>query len=396
MICKTWSKSSYGLFKMCPFAYHGYKELGRSQAFSEKAAHGKWVHDARMKVCLGQMPLEDAIAEAPTLEAANAIEKLVTEDPLLEHQKSLEYEQQILLGKTGKPVTTRNGATHIMIIDRFGPVDDVLEVDDVKFVHPLFENENMAEIEAYVYAAHTRYPRPKIVRFRYLFARSGNIVTYEFEKNEVKGLWKKLKEYRQEILDAEPEPNPGDHCANWYGTGPCQFAGKECPVALDSLPIVLENALPDPAVEIKRLPMSKAAPAAFMAVLHGTVQPDQIDPEIASLVWTASEQIKDGRSAVEKILKSAMAEKNLTFPYGKKTLGLASGESIKLFGDSLAGREAALEIMIEAGWPARKIAQYIQMRPDPFRRPKPGDESVCHKIVKQCVESSGRVGIKEI
>jgi hypothetical protein len=366
-----------------------YHNWGYKQPFSEAARIGNWGHAARVRICTGKSNLSEELSEIPVPWMAEALSWVVNEDPLYDHREDMQYEKQVRLSRSGRIVRGTKSTKFMMILDRVGMVDDICEIDDLKFSHPDYQNRDETEIAAYLLAGQKLYPKSKICRFRYVYARSQTVDVVEVPTKEIKELYfQRLLERLEHIEEAEPNPTPGPHCESWFGSGPCQFAGRECPIAVELLPVAVENLTPTrmSTQKILRLPREKAAPQAFMALLHNQLSQEEITPEILSLAYEAGQQITQGNKQVKAAIKAAMSEKNYRIPYGEEWIGLEQQDKLSIAGQSSLANWMALKVMLRDGWPDARIAPYISFNLAKLRNPNPGDEELCRTILEICTE----------
>ena len=252
-------------------------------------------------------------------EVADWLNKAVANDEFWSRRHEFDYEKRIALSLDGKVLKDWRRCEVMVILDRIGLIDGVVEIEDLKSNTPGFERDNPTERDTYVAAARKLYPDQDRFRFSYFYPRAPKRVawlyTYETENRVVvtgpKGetetheadtdpLWKRIIDRLAEIRATEPVPTPGAHCTNWYGQ-PCQFLGNGCPLG-DQLPEILRDVpVVESPLDLDGLNHREKVWTAFVHLLAGD---DHITPEIASLALQGVQQLSGAVKAVDKVLRS--------------------------------------------------------------------------------------------
>lgn len=274
------SKSTYGVWKKCPWKAYAHKVLKLKSVDTKVASNGKEAHDLRMQVQSGATDINTALATASSREVGELTAKSIA-NSLYQDVTDEKHEQYY-----------HNEYIH-GYIDRCGRWNGKLFVEDLKTGR--FESDDVIERDFYsvlFWDAESK-PTDNELLFVRFFCRSGNHDEFHYSKADIEEARANIIEVVNQVKNSDPEPSPGDHCLNWYGR-PCEFLSTDCPLAKD-VPALVESAVP--------VGMAAVGPA-FMSIYQGGMQLSQIDNHTASLALQGVHQLKAASKAVEEFLKN--------------------------------------------------------------------------------------------
>lgn len=324
------SKSSLAMGRKCLAHLYNKKVLKIPDGDSLAASIGRDVHDWRAKILPGATDLESALAEISDPETTDllccAIAKSVY--PYEPDQKlEIHYQNDRFHG----------------YIDRCGRVNGRLFAEDLKTGR--WEDDDEQERDLYsvlAWDAQATQEDKEMVFVRF-FCRSGNHHEFIYSAEGIENARERILLAVSELEAAEPIPNPGAHCLNWYGR-PCGYHGTDhCPLAAD-VPALVDAALP---VEMQEIGQ------AFMSIYRGLAQGD-ILPSTASLALQGVHQIEAAAKIVEGALKE-WSDNNGPIDVGEDKFGwfgVADYEVNKAF---------ALQAMLASEMPIEEIAKTVNL-----------------------------------
>ena len=370
MILKPLSKSTFAVFRVCPFKAHAFKNLGFERPSGFLAQTGKLIHDFRDRIERQTLTLEEAVSQIRDSEIASLLEKTVLYDPFHGPEFQKLTETHVKIDAEGNWVETDDQAVAYGYLDKVVFLADELVVDDLKTgtleYDYVFERHLYAGLLAK--AAQPDYERIRFVRY---FCRSGNRHEYLYEwkkgrngstslyvtdptgkRSRIRGKHgNPLVIYLQKILEkierTAPEPKPGSHCRNWFGA-PCDFRGNVCPLTKKLPRIVTVPGEPNPAEPLIKY--------AFLAFLKNT-SPDSIigmSPELASKAFDAVQQLEAGIKEVEKKLKM-WAENNGPISLHGELYGWDFRQELQI------DKEQALETLLSNNLTLSEIARAVNI-----------------------------------
>lgn len=325
------SKSSMAMGRKCLKHLHNKKVLKIPDGDTIAASIGRDVHEWRAKILPGATSLETALAEISDPETTDLLCQTIAKSvyPYEPNQKlEIHYQNPQFHG----------------YIDRCGRVNNRLFAEDLKTGR--WEDDDEQERDLYSVLAWDALatPEDKEMVFVRFFCRSGNHHEFIYTPEGIEDARERTLLAVAELEAAEPIPNPGAHCLNWYGR-PCGYHGTEhCPLAAD-VPALVDATLP---VEMA------AIGQAFMAIYRGDFDAE-IPPTIASLALQGVHQIEAAAKIVKETLKS-WAETNGPIEVGDKDK----------FGwypvsDYEVNKTFALQVMLGSQMPTEEIAKTINL-----------------------------------
>lgn len=259
MECDVISKSTYQGALTCAWRQDQFTNHHIKSISSPPARRGNKAHKYKAKIDRGEMDFEEAEAQLMNdpdgdgPEVVDLVQGAINADPIMasitdDERKSLEIEKWRAVDSSGKAVSNRAKAVIHGYIDRsYLRADGTVVVDDLKT--GWMEADFALERYFYVALAMGRFPDAKKIQFAYLYARTGHypVWTYHVKsKGEIVETTpdEKYQEHKfrknpfvvyaenalEKVRGLPVVPTPGPHCENMYGA-PCQFLGKECPLA---------------------------------------------------------------------------------------------------------------------------------------------------------------------
>jgi hypothetical protein len=330
------SKSTVATARMCPWRAYAHKVLHLPSVANIYAKNGQDAHALWGEVLSGKLSLEDAMIKASNDEVAHLTKLAVMNEPLTS-----------VLGQQFE-VYTEVDADHVWLtrsgkglVCGFTDKEGIDASDDWWFVQDLktgrWEHDDPFERDLYVYLSYRRHGARPIKFIRY-FCRSGNAQVYHYSTDDITGrVTDTVFSTIEEVKAMSPDPNPGEHCENWFGS-PCQFLGNQCPAATDVPSLVGSN-----------LPADKASLGqGFLMVLNGDV-----DPESASRAYSACQQLQGAIDTVLGRVKDFARESPIRV--GDQLLGWNPRHSYSV------DKTFVLETLMDAGVPASDIARAVSI-----------------------------------
>jgi len=330
------SKSTVATAEMCAWKAYAHKVLKLPSTANIYARNGQDAHALWGEVLSGKLPLEEAMAKAPNNEVAQLTKLAVMNEPLtnvLGQQFEIYTEvdeDHVWLTRSGKGLVC--GFTDKEGIDAS---DNWWFVEDLKTGR--WEYDDPFERDLYVYLSSRRHGLRPIKFVRY-FCRSGNAQVYHYSEEDISGrVTDTVFATVEKIRAMSPDPNPGEHCENWFGS-PCQFLGNQCPAASDVPSLVGSN-----------LPADKASLGqAFLMVLN-----NEIDPETASRAYSACQHLQGALDTVMNRVKEHARQAPIRV--GDQLLGWNPRHQY------VVEKTFVLEALMDAGVPASDIARAVSI-----------------------------------
>ena len=320
------SKSRYNTWIKCHWRAYAEKVLGLKSKSSKQASNGNEVHDWRVQIQSGSTDMDTALAQASSpvvseLTAKSIANSLYTDIEDEKHEQF--YHNEYVHG----------------YVDRVGRLNGKLFVEDLKTGR--FESDDPIERDIYsvlVWDAEST-PDDEELLFVRFFCRSGNHDEFHYSRHDIEEARQVLIQIADDIRNSEPEPMPGPHCMNWYGR-PCEYQGKECPLAAD-VPALVGSAVPTGLPQIGK---------AFMSVYQGS----PLTPEIASMALQGVQQLEAAAKQVKETLKN-YSESNGPIDIGGAKYGMSAVPEYDV------DKAFALEAMVEAGLSLDEIAELVSI-----------------------------------
>ena len=324
------SKSTYSVWQKCPWKAYAYKVLGLRRADTKQAFNGREAHDLRVQIQSGATDIASALATASSQEVGELTAKSIANSlyPEIQDEKHEQY--------------YHNEYVH-GYVDRVGRLSGKLFVEDLKTGR--FESDDVVERDIYSVLVwdHEATPDESELLFVRFFCRSGNHDEFHYSRNDIEAARQNIIRIVNEVRNSDPEPNPGDHCLNWYGR-PCEFLGDQCPLAKD-VPTLVESAVPVGLQEVGK---------AFMSIYQGGLSIDDINSHTASLALQGVHQLKAASKMVEETLKN-WADSKGPIEVGGARYGWQS------VADYEVDKSFALEAMFRAGMQIDEVANVVNL-----------------------------------
>lgn len=357
-----YSKSRDATIAMCSWRADQIYNHGVKEQWNPAAAKGSEVHALRRLCAAGIESLDECLRLATSDAVAESFRQAIVNDPYWGIRDQFDHEITVCLNAKGQRIESRSKAYAIMILDRLGPVDEIVLVEDLKGGQMM--RDSPSERRAYVCAARRVYPEHDHFRFDYFHHEIDKRVSWHYhyqKKNRVivegpngehevitvprkEPLFAGIQARVEEIRALEPTPTPGSHCQNMYGQ-PCQFLGTTCPLGQDLVERLSAEPITNPTVaEIVAMPQQEAAGMAAIALLRGWVIEEEITAEFASLALQGQMQLESGASNIKRIL-TRYSRKAGHITVGSTRYGYRRGDGVTFDTTKLA----ALRMLHSAG-----------------------------------------------
>lgn len=278
MKVNCWSKSFYSIMRMCPWKAYANKVLKLKEPGGEMAEQGKESHKIWQDILDNRYRLADVATKYPLTRSfvSKALEMEEIGTGGLQF-----FEPHFRIGYEGLIVFHHENGLFHGYLDRvvllgakntggFFPdmSDGLIYVEDLKT--SANTPDDTTERHSYIALVKAAFPECQKFTFARLFCRKGvrhkwdytfsndnkNLKIFSHQeqttdtmritaRSKVAGLpganplLNYLYKLDEEIKNTVEAPNPGGHCAKWYGN-PCAWLGTKCPLAKDA-PMIAED-----------------------------------------------------------------------------------------------------------------------------------------------------------
>ena len=362
MEVRSFSKSGYQAFRICPWRADQIRNKGVKAKPSKAALDGREVHWLWHNMLIGKLTREEASAKASN------------EDVLEQFANTLLFDVDFSGKRYHEHRIALNGLScRSEVILDFGYTNDrTTWIYDLK----TGRDESVDPVETDVSALAARQVWPaysQTLFFRYLFTRTQHTITCAYRRpqpnhvimtsiNNVRRdlistdgrdpLLAKVQSYIDEMRNTPPIPTPGPHCESMFGE-PCQFLGTGCPLEPDArqtfnapMPVPEQELI---AANIMRLPEDKRPGAAFMLIKDG-YPIDLLSPNLVSYAYQGVMQLRQGARNVADAIRS-WSKTGRTFSVGKTEYGWRP--------QRITDVELAIRLLLENKVPSEDLAKVL-------------------------------------
>jgi len=244
------SKSRFSTFVRCAFYASMVYERGVRPPRNKKGAVGVLLHKLRQDVQTGQTTMDDALSVIKEEEDRHALVQSIALDSFTPQASDIKWEWDLRINAKGLPVRSRGilrGILDRVIWMQASAGKPHVLVEDVKFGKWWYDDE--FERRSYVLLLLPHIDPAQDVSFLRTWPKLGQIDEWTYRRTSsfyrvIEGdgeteapvdLWDYLQTCVMAAANAEPVPQPGAHCENWFGA-PCYFLSNFCPISKE-LPI---------------------------------------------------------------------------------------------------------------------------------------------------------------